>query len=172
MIHLPLNTCTVRTLQHGDAESIAHFGNNHKIANKMRNVFPSPYTIDHAHAWINMNLMPENKNWVNAVEVEGKAVGVASVLFKDDIYKHSAEVGYWIGEPFWNKGIITEAVKALTEYTLQNTDLKRLYAEVFDNNKASARVLQKAGFTYECTHKKSIIKNGEIVDSHIYTIIR
>lgn len=172
MIHLKLEKCEVRTLKLEDAKSIANNGNNPKIAAKMRDVFPSPYRVETAQAWINMNLLPANKDWVNAIVVDDKAVGVASILFKDDIYQHSAEVGYWIGEDYWGKGLVSEAVKALVEYTLENTDVKRLYAEVFSNNKASAKVVQKAGLVYECTHKKSIIKNDEIMDSHIYTIVR
>ncbi len=169
MIRLELEKCIVRTLKIEDAESIANNGNNPKIAAKMRDVFPSPYKIDTARAWINMTLLPINKDWVNAIEVKGKAVGVASVLFKDDIYKNNAEIGYWIGEDYWGKGIVSEAIKALADYTLENTKVTRFYAEVFDNNKASARVVEKAGFIYECTHKKAITKNGEILDSHIYT---
>lgn len=172
MIYLNLKKCEVRTLKLEDAKSIATNGNNPKIAAKMRDVFPSPYRVETAQAWINMNLLPANKDWVNAIIVNGEAVGVASILFKTDIYQHSAEVGYWIGEDYWGKGIVSEAVKALVDYTLENTDVTRLYAEVFDNNKASAKVVQKAGLVYECTHQKSIIKNGEIMDSHIYTIIR
>lgn len=172
MIHLSLKKCELRTLKLEDAESIAANGNNLKIAAKMRDVFPSPYKTETAKAWINMNLLPDNKDWVNAIVVNGKAVGVASILFKTDIYQHCAEVGYWIGEEYWGKGIVSEAVKALVDYTLENTEVIRLYAEVFDNNKASARVVEKAGLIYECTHKKAIIKNGEIMDSHIYTIIR
>lgn len=172
MIEFHLEKCTLRTLKIEDAKSIANNGNNVKIAAKMRDVFPSPYKIETAQAWINMNLLPANKDWVNAIVVNGEAVGVASILFKTDIYQHSAEVGYWIGEDYWGKGIVSEAVKALVEFALENTDITRLFAEVFDNNKASARVVEKAGLVYECTHKKAIIKNGEIMDSHIYTIIR
>lgn len=172
MIHLPLSKCIVRTLKPQDAESIAQNGNNLKIAAKMRDVFPSPYLVETAKAWIAMNLTVANTDWVNAIEVEGKAVGVASVLFKGDIYRNSAEVGYWIGETYWGQGIVSEAVKALVDYTLENSEITRLYAEVFDNNPASAKVVEKAGLKYECTHKKAVTKNGEIMDSHIYTLVR
>ncbi len=172
MIALHLEKCIVRPLQENDAESIAANGNNPNIASKMRDVFPSPYKIENARTWINLHLPQNNKDWVNAIEVNGKAVGVVSILFKNDIYHNSAEVGYWIGEEYWGKGIVSEAVKALVTYTLENTSINRLYAEVFDNNKASARVVEKAGLTYECTHKKAVTKNSITMDSHIYTIIR
>lgn len=167
-----LTKSKLRPLRREDAEKMAMHGNNALIANCMRDVFPRPYTLEHANKWIAGNLSPENKDWIFAIEVNGEAAGVVSVLFGHDIHRLSAEIGYWIGETHWGKGIMTEAVTALAQYTLANTELVRLYGVVFKPNRASAIVLENAGFKLESIQQKAIVKNGEILDALMYTMIK
>ncbi len=95
-----------------------------------------------------------------------RGIGVAGVN------RHSAEIGYWLGEPFWGQGIATKAVRALTEYAFAHLDLVRIYGTVFEWNPASARVLEKAGYTHEGRLRKSITKDGKIIDQLLYAIVR
>lgn len=171
MIKLKLNTSTLRPLVVGDAESIAYYGNNIAIYNNMRDVFPHPYTLDDANNWIAMNLEPSN-NIVLAIEVDGKAIGCISILPKEDVSRLTAEIGYWLGEEHWGKGIATEAVTAMVDYAFENTDLVRIFGIVFHPNKASAAVLENAGFRFEGTQHSAIYKNGEILDALVYAVVK
>lgn len=167
-----LTKSKLRPLRPEDAEKMAMHGNNALIANCMRDVFPHPYTLEHANKWIDFNLSPENKNWIFAIEVDGEFAGVVSVLFGEDVRRLNAEIGYWIGETHWGKGIMTEAVKTIAKYTLAHTDIVRLFAVVFKPNRASAIVLENAGFKLESIQQKAIIKNEEIFDALMYTMIK
>jgi [ribosomal protein S5]-alanine N-acetyltransferase len=166
-----LNNSTLRTFREEDAESIAKNGNNIAIFNNMRDVFPNPYTIEHGKSWITMNLQP-SPNIVRAIDVDGKAVGCISLLPKDDISRLTAEIGYWLGEAYWGKGIMTEAVKRVVDYAFENTEFVRIYGIVFSPNKASAAVLENAGFRFESTQRKAIFKNGEILDALVYAMVK
>ena len=94
------------------------------------------------------------------------------MVLKDDVFRRSAEIGYWLGEGYWARGIVTEAVRAVTNYAFATFDLCRVYAGVFEWNPASARVLEKAGYEFECRMKKSVTKDGETIDELIYAIVR
>jgi RimJ/RimL family protein N-acetyltransferase len=104
--------------------------------------------------------------------VDEEAVGGIGFTVQPDVAHRSAEIGYWLGEKFWGRGIATEALKAVTEYAFANYDLCRLYAHVFDWNPASARVLEKAGYRFEGRLKKSVTKNGQTIDQLIYAMVR
>ncbi len=150
-----------------ESELLAKHANNKKIADNMRDMFPHPYTIDDAVKWITVN---ENKipPTTFAIEVNGAFVGGCGIHPKEDVYRCSAEIGYWIAEPFWGKGIAREAIKQLPEKTIsQFPNIVRLYAEVFEHNKASMRVLEKNGFYLECIRKKAVIKNNIIMDDYV-----
>lgn len=168
---LTLSKSTLRPFVVGDAESIAYYGNNITIYNNMRDVFPHPYTIDDANNWIARNLEPSN-NIILAIEVNGKAIGSIAILPKDDISRLTAEIGYWIGEEHWGKGIATEAVTAIVDYAFENTDLVRIFGIVFHPNKASAAVLENAGFRFEGTQRSAIFKNKEILDALVYAVVK
>lgn len=172
MINLSLAKCKLRPLQPGDAESIAKYGNNTQIADNMRDRFPNPYLKTHAEVFISSMLSPENKDMVNAIEINGEAAGIISLLLKDDVHRLSAEIGYWLGEEHWGKGIATEAVKAITDYAFENTDLVRIYGIVFQNNRASATVLENVGFRFEGTQRKAIYKNGAVLDALVYAMVK
>ena len=112
--------------------------------------------------------MASNTTTNFAIEVKGKAVGGIGILLKDDIYKKNVEIGYWLGEEYWGQGIISSAITEIVDYTFRNFDVFRIYAGVFEYNLASMRVLEKAGFHKETIQIKSLLKEGELFDEHIF----
>ncbi|MCZ2458512.1 MAG: GNAT family N-acetyltransferase [Chitinophagales bacterium] len=151
-----------------DAGLLTKYANNKKIADNMRDTFPNPYTLGDAMFWITAN---ESKipQYTFAIEVDDGLAGSCGVHPKEDVYSCSAEVGYWLAEPFWGKGVATEAVRLLLDQTIpQLTHIYRLYAEVFEHNKASMRVLEKNGFYLESIRKKAVIKNGKVMDDYVW----
>ena len=107
-----------------------------------------------------------------AIAVAGEAVGGIGFTLQPDVARRSAEIGYWLGEEFWGRGIATEALIAVTDYAFANHDLCRVYAHVFDWNRASARVLEKAGYEFEGRMRKSVTKDGQTIDQLMYAIVR
>ena len=110
--------------------------------------------------------------WSYAIASDEEAIGGIGLRWQQDVHRRSAEIGYWVGEPFWGQGIATKAVRALTEYAFVNPGLIRIYASVFELNPASARVLEKAGYTYEGRLRKSVTKDGITIDQLLYAIVR
>ena len=154
-----------------DAENVAFYANNKKIAANLRDVFPYPYTLEDAKGYIDFCIAEDNP-FCFAIEVDGKAVGSIGVFVKDDVYKKSGEIGYWLAEPFWRKGIMSRAVSELCALVFEKTDLVRIFAEPYARNAGSRGVLEKAGFELEGVLKKSVYKNGIIEDSCIYAKFR
>jgi len=165
-----LAKCILRPWQMGDAKSLAKYANNKKIAGNLRDGFPYPYTLHDARTWLEFAL--GNQNLLFAIEVDSKAVGGIGLIYKTDVYKKSAEIGYWLGEAYWSKGIMTESINVLVKHTFANTEIIRIYAGVFENNIASARVLTKCGFYLESVHHQAILKNGKIMNELIYVNFR
>ncbi len=163
--------CTVRTWQWSDRESLVKHANNRKIWINVRDRFPSPYRADDADRWLAFvrSARPETNF---AIAVEGAAVGGIGFAMQEDVNRVSAEVGYWLGEAYWGKGITTAALRAVTEYAFASFDLCRLYASVFEWNRASCRVLEKAGYACEATLKRSAIKGGRTIDQFLYACTR
>lgn len=155
----------------GDEASLVRHANNRNVWRNLRNAFPHPYTVADAKQWIQIaNPSPPITNF--AIIVEGSAVGGIGLVLKDDVFRRSAEIGYWLGEEFWGRGIVTEALREVTEYAFATFDLCRIYAGVFDWNPGSMRVLEKAGYEFECRLRKSITKDGETIDELIYATLR
>lgn len=156
-----------------DAESLAQAANNPGIARNLRNVFPNPYTLDNAIWYINDSIANEGKKQISyAIEIEGRAVGSVGIFVKDDVYEKSAELGYWLAEDFWRKGVMTKAVQMICKEAFASFDIVRIFAEPFADNAGSRGVLEKAGFTYEGTMRNGIYKNGEIHSYCMYSILR
>ncbi len=149
------------------------YANNKKIADNLRNVFPHPYTRDDAEIYIKdcMEKGDEN-NICRAIIADGKVIGSIGIFVKDDVYSKSAELGYWLAEEFWGKGIIPEAINQICNIAFEKFDIVRIYAEPFAHNKGSRRVLEKAGFELEAVLKNSVYKNGKIGDSCIYALLK
>lgn len=163
----------LRKWQISDAENVAKYGNNVKIANNLRDAFPHPYTVDDARWVINeYSNNDETRQCTRAIVVNGQAVGSIGVFVKNDVYCKDAEIGYWLGESFWNKGITSEAIKQMCKFAFQKYDIVRISAETYACNIASRKVLENAGFKLEGVLKKSIYKNGELLDSCIYALFR
>lgn len=161
----------IRPWKQEDLPSLVAYANNINIWNNLRNYFPHPYTEEHGKAWLEkvVDAVP----LVNfAIDVDGEVVGGIGLILNGDVYIKSAEVGYWIGEPFWGKGVATEAVRQMTEYAFYYFDLVRLYAEVFEHNKSSMRVLEKNGYYLEGVRRKSVFKNEVLMDDYIWVKLR
>lgn len=153
-----------------DREALAKLCNNKKIWDHVRDYLPYPYTLSDADSFIAFcqSLTP-TQNF--AITYEGRFAGTIGIEPQKDVYKLSAELGYWIGEPFWGKGIATQAVNLITTYGNEKLGLIRFFSSVFEFNKASMRVLEKAGFQKEGIAKKAIIKNNIIWDEHKYALV-
>jgi len=169
-MYLQLEQFLIRTFQEGDEKSVAFYANNRNIWRNLRDVFPFPYTIDHAITFLSQ---VRAERWPNtfAIDVDGEAAGAISLLPKQDVFHRTAELGYWLAEPFWNRGIMTQAVQAITEWGFRAQDFYRIEAHVFEWNTASMRVLEKAGYTQESRLKKSVTKDGQTIDSYLYAIL-
>lgn len=155
-----------------DKESLAKNANNINIWNNVRDHFPHPYMVEDAEQFINMVLSKEPPRIDFAIEIDGKVVGGIGIVLNSDVERISAEIGYWLGEEYWNRGIMTDVVKEMVDYTFSHLPIRKLYASVFDFNKASQRVLEKAGFEKEGVLRQAAIKNGQIIDFHYYGLIK
>lgn len=150
-------------------EEIKRLANNHAIAINLRDAFPYPYTIEDAATFLELAANGALGK-VYGVYDGDIFVGCCSLIPQQDVYRLNAEIGYWIGEPYWGKGYATEVVKLLLNVAFEELNLSRVYAHIFEFNKGSMRVLEKAGFHKEAIIKSSIIKEGKIFDEHLYSI--
>jgi [ribosomal protein S5]-alanine N-acetyltransferase len=168
---ISLSKCRLRSFRFGDEISLQENANSTAVWMNLRNSFPHPFSVNDAISWISLNRNNPKPNNL-AITINDDVVGGIGITQQTDIYQQNAEIGYWLGESFWNKGIMTEAVKAMVDYTFANFQVIRIYAGVFDHNIPSMRVLEKAGFQKEAIHKKAIYKSGEVYDEHLYTILK
>lgn len=151
-------------------DDLQKLADNPSIAQNLRDVFPHPYTIEDARFYL--ELVSQHKvGHTFAIYNDDTFVGIGSIVPQDDVYRHSAEIGYWLGEPFWNKGYATAAVKLLTQHAFDQLNLVRVYAGVFAGNTASMKVLEKAGYRLEAVLRSSVIKQGQLLDQHLYSIL-
>jgi len=150
----------------------AQYANNPRIAENLRDVFPHPYTEADAAWFIQDCLSKEAQQLCRAIVVDGEAVGCVSVLPQTDVYRRSGELGYWLAEPFWGRGIMTAAVGQICAVAFRRFDLLRIYAEPYARNTGSRRVLEKNGFCLEGILRRSVEKNGVIEDSCLYALLR
>jgi len=166
-----LSRCLLRPYREGDRTSIARYANNRRIWINLRDRFPHPYTLADADAWIRQ-VAGQDPPTQCGIEVGGEVVGGIGVTLQENVHRRSAEIGYWLGEPFWGRGVMSEAVPAFTAYAFATFDLCRIYATVFEWNPASARILEKAGYVLEGRLRKSVTKDGRTVDQLIYACVR
>jgi len=164
---IPLDTCVIRPFREEDANSLAQYANNRRVWRNLRDTFPHPYSLSDARQFIERTKR-QDRETVFAIEVDAKAVGSIGVRLKDDVECVSGELGYWLGEPFWGRGVMTDAVRAFSEFALPEFGLQRLEAWVFQWNPGSARVLEKAGYRLEGTLRRSAIKDGQVIDRLLY----
>ncbi len=165
--------CRIRPWQTEDAENIAEVLNNKKIQNNLRDGIPFPYTAEDAKEYITAMLAADKEmTYAFAITIEDKAIGSIGVFRKDNIHIRTAEMGYYVAEPYWGMGIGTSAVKQAGKYIFEHTDIVRIFAEPFADNAASCRILEKSGFQCEGILRKNAFKNGKILDMKMYALVK
>jgi RimJ/RimL family protein N-acetyltransferase len=164
-----MDTVKLRPLQMEDAARLAELANNIKIAENLRDGFPHPYTLTDAENFINMCLK-QNPTQVFAVEFNGEYAGNIGLHPETDVYRKSAEIGYFLGQSFWGKGIMTRALKQMVQYGFETFDIVRIHTGVFEYNKASQRVLEKCGFKKEAVFEKAVFKNNRLWNEVRYAL--
>ena len=165
--------CKIRKWKLTDAKDIAVALSNKKIQDNLRDGLPYPYSekdgIDFISSMISAN---EDETFAFAITLDDKVIGSIGVFRQQNIHRQTAEMGYYIAEEYWGKGIMTDAVKQICEYVFKNSDILRIYAESFAYNTGSCRVLEKAGFQYEGTLRNNAVKNGKVIDMKMYSLLR
>lgn len=163
----------LREWRHEDAQDVAQYANNEKIARNLRDAFPYPYTLADAQGFVDScEAESPEKQLCLAIEADGRAVGSIALFRGGDVYRKSAELGYWLAEEYWGRGIMTRAVRRICREGFSRWDIERIYAEPFAHNAGSRRVLEKAGFTLEGTLRRSVFKGGTVGDSCMYALLR
>ena len=161
----------VRSWRPEDAESLSTHLDNSNVTSQLLARHPRPYTLERARAWIDLCALEADP--VNfAIAAGREAIGGISLYLQRGARARSAEVGFWVAEPFWGRGVASAAVGAFVEYAFFRFDLMRVYANVFSGNAASVRVLEKTGFVYEGTMAKSVWKDGRSIDELVYAVVR
>ena len=155
------------------AKDIAVALSNKKIQDNLRDGLPYPYSeqdgIDFISSMLSAN---EDETFAFAITLDDKVIGSIGVFRQQNIHRQTGEMGYYIAEEYWGKGIMTEAVKQTCDYVFNHSDILRIYAEPFAYNMGSCRVLEKAGFQYEGTLRSNAIKNGKVIDMKMYSLLR
>lgn len=143
--------------------------NNPQVTQYLTSSIPQPYTLDDAKWWINEGC---KGGIVRAIEYNGQLVGSVGANRRQFEQARTGEIGYWIAQSYWGKGIATAALIELTAHILQTSDILRVQAHVFAGNLASNRVLEKAGYSLEGVLRKAVCKQGVIMDAFLYAIVR
>jgi RimJ/RimL family protein N-acetyltransferase len=164
---IPLALGEVRSWRESDVASLARHANNRKVWLNLRDAFPHPYGEADGRAFI-ARAVERRPETVFAIAVDGDAVGGIGFTLREDVERVSAEIGYWLGEQYWNRGITTEALRAVTAHAIAVHGLARVYALPFEWNAASCRVLEKCGYVLEARMRRSAIKDGKIIDQFLY----
>ena len=170
MTRIECKQCAIRPWRPGDEPSLQRNADNYNVWRNLTDRFPHPYTADDARWWV------ENANAIEfkgfAIEVDGEAVGGVGCMAREDVYKFTGEIGYWLGEPYWGQGIVSQALGAFIPYLFERTNLVRLEAGVFERNARSSRVLEKNGFELESRQPRAAYKDGEFIDVLVYVRLR
>lgn len=165
--------CSIRKWNIKDAAELAEMLNNKNVMNNLRDGLPYPYTVKDAEDYITAMLSADQeKTFAFAIILNDRVIGSIGVFRCENIHFRTAEMGYYIGEPYWGKGIMTSAVKQTCQYIFEHTDIIRIFAEPFSDNIASCRVLEKAGFQPEGVLRKNAVKNGRMLDMKMYALIK
>jgi len=157
----------LRPWQESDTPSLMTYANNQNIANNLTDRFPHPFRKENAEwflNWANSNIPPQ----ILAIDLKGKAIGSIGLHPLEDVFRLNCELGYWVAEPFWGKGIATKAITLMVDYAKKNYAFTRLFARPYGSNIASQKALEKAGFVLEARFDKTLIKNGRLEDELVY----
>jgi ribosomal-protein-alanine N-acetyltransferase len=169
-VYADLGICRVRDIRLTDAPSIARHVNDRRISINLRDRVPYPYRLEDAEQFL-ASVCAGAPRTVFAIEVDGEAVGCIGIELGDDIERITAKIGYWLGQPYWGRGIMPAAVRVATLHAIVTIGVCRVHAFVFARNTASARVLEKAGYVYEGRLRRCVIKEGEILDELLYAYV-
>lgn len=165
--------CKIRKWDLSDAADLAVALSNKKVQENLRDGLPYPYTKQDGSDYIAAMLSADqNETFAFAITVDNKVIGSIGIFRQGNIHRQTAELGYYIAEEYWGKGIMTGAVKQICEYVYDKSDIIRIYAEPFAYNTASCRVLEKAGFQYEGTLRNNAVKNGAVIDMKMYSLLK
>lgn len=165
--------CRIRKWELSDAKDLAAALSNKKVQDNLRDGLPYPYTEQDGKEFISAMLSAdENETFAFAITVDNMVIGSIGIFRQGNIHRQTAELGYYIAEEYWGKGIMTEAVKQICAYVFANSDIIRIYAEPFVYNIASCRVLEKVGFQYEGTLRSNAVKNGRVIDMEMYSLLK
>ena len=168
---IQLKNAILRPWHPDDATALVRHANNPRIASNLRDGFPYPYTLPDAKLWLKM--AGDNRDDVIlAIEVNGEASGSIGLHGFKDVYRYNCEIGYWLSETHWGKGIMSEAVVAMVDHAFTKGPWLRLFASIYENNPSSMRVLEKNGFRHEAIHKKAVMKEGKLMDEHLYALLK
>jgi ribosomal-protein-alanine N-acetyltransferase len=170
-MELNLDLCTLRPWRDGDQYDLVRHANNRQVWLGLRDRFPHPYTLADAEAFLT-RVQAQDPITIFEITVADRPVGGIGLVLGDDVERISAEIGYWLGEEFWGRGIATAAVRGLTRHALATGDLNRVFAVPYSDNAASIRVLRKCSYRHEGTLRGSAIKDGRIRDQELYAITR
>ena len=168
-MRLDCGCCVLRPWREGDEPSLVRHANDYEVWRRLRDRFPRPYTYADAEQWI-ANVQRQDPQTHFAIEVHGGATGGIGLELGSDIERRSAEMGYWLGQDFWGRGITTAAVRALSRYGFETLNLTRIFAVPFTSSSASIRVLEKCGYVREGTMRRSAIKEGVVLDQVLYAL--
>ena len=162
---------SLRPWHSNDALSLIKHANNPKIAANLRDGFPHPYTLPDARKWLKR--LGENRDdIILAIVVDGEAAGGIGLHGMKDVYRYNGEIGYWLSEQHWGKGIMSGAVGLMVEYAFVQTHWLRLFACIYENNLSSMRVLEKNGFQRESIHRRAVMKEGKLQDEHLFALLK
>lgn len=164
-----MTTLSLRPWTTEDLPRLVQLADNPNIARFMADVFPNPYHKEHGKAFIEM-ANAKTPPSVFAIIVDEQPIGSIGLHMQADILRKNYEIGYWLGEAYWGRGLATEAIRQICEYGFEHLDCIRIFARIFGNNVASQKVVQKAGFTLEARFEKTIFKHGEFIDELIYAL--
>lgn len=167
MIKLTNENVTLREFTPEDKYRLAELANNPKIAVNLRDRFPNPYSVADAEIFLE-KLAGQDSALVLAVEFNGVYVGNIGLHKGTDVYRKSAKIGYFLGEPYWNLGIMPKAVNLICDYGFKNLGIVRIHAGIFEFNPASMRVLEKCGFKREAFRENAVFKQGKVWDEMVY----
>ena len=162
----------IRPWKKEDKKPLLQLVNNKKIWDNVRDILPYPYTAKDAAEWLKLNvgIIPA-LNFV--IEVDGKFAGSIGIVPGEDVHRCNIEIGYWLGEPYWNKGVTTEAIRLMTDLIWNDyPEVIRVFANVYEHNKASMQALLKNDFYLEAVHKKAVIKNNVLMDEYLWVKLR
>jgi len=170
LVELDCMVARLRPWRPTDLDSLVANASDESVSRGLRDRFPYPYTGNDGRAWLARAVDESDRAW--AVEIDGNAVGGVSLHRGSDVHRYSAELGYWLGQRYWGRGIMTKVIATFADRAMEAFPLYRVFATVYVNNPASARVLEKCGFEREGVQKSAVVKRGELLDLFVYARVR